>query len=88
MQKRSLVVENELGLHARVAGRIVRELKNFSSKIVVQKNDQMFDLKNVTGVITVNAKHGDVLDLEISGEDEEKAAAAIEQLFANKFGER
>ena len=88
MQKISLKVENELGLHARVAGRIVREMKKFESSVLVQKNGASFDLKNVTGVITVNAKHGDILDLEISGADEVVAAEAIEKLFANKFGER
>lgn len=88
MQKRSLEVINELGLHARVAGRIVREMKKFDSSVIVKKEGSDFDLKNVTGVITVNAKCGDILDLEISGDDEEVAAQAIELLFKNKFGER
>lgn len=88
MVKKQLEVVNELGLHARVASRIVRELRKFESSVIAVKNNKNFDLKNVTGVITVNAKHGDVLEVEFSGPDENEAAQAVEKLFADKFGER
>ena len=35
-----------------------------------------------------NAKHGDVVTVEIEGPDEEAAVVAMEKLFAEKFGER
>ena len=88
MITKDLKVINELGLHARVASRIVREAKKFSSSSVAQKEGKSYDFKNVTGVITVNAKHGDILTMEFNGEDEEAAAAAMETLFLNKFGEK
>ena len=88
MVTKQLEVLNELGLHARVAGKIVRELRKFESSVQVQKNERLYDLKNVTGVITVNAKRGDVLDIVFSGPDEAEAAEAAEKLFADKFGER
>lgn len=85
---RELEVENELGLHARVASRIVRETKKFNSSVIVRKGGDTFDLKNVMGVIMVNAKKGDILSVEFSGEDEDQASQAISGLFAQKFGER
>lgn len=85
---KQLEVLNELGLHARVASRIVREARKFKSGVIVQKEGRSFDLKNVTGVITVNAKRGDILAVEFEGDDEESAAAAIESLFLDKFGEK
>ena len=81
-------VLNELGLHARVASRIVREARKFKSSIIVKKEGKGYDLSNVTGVITVNAKHGDILDIEINGEDENAAVEAVRLLFLNKFGEK
>jgi phosphocarrier protein len=81
-------VLNELGLHARVASRIVREARKFKSTIIAKKEGKDYDLGNVTGVITVNAKHGDILDIEINGEDENEAAEAFKLLFLNKFGEK
>ncbi|MEM1486330.1 HPr family phosphocarrier protein [Oscillospiraceae bacterium PP1C4] len=88
MLTKQLPVINELGLHARVACRIVRCAGEFQSSVVAIKNDKSFDLKNVTGVITVNAKCGDVLTVQFDGADEEQAAKTIEELFAEKFGEK
>lgn len=88
MLTKNLEVVNELGLHARVASRIVREARKFDSSVIVKKDGRDFDLKNVTGVITVNAKMGDVLAVEFEGSDEDAAAEAIEILFRNKFGEK
>lgn len=88
MITKNLKVLNELGLHARVASRIVRETRKFESGVIVQKEGKGYDLKNVMGVITVNAKMGDVLTIEVTGADEEAAAEALEVLFLNKFGEK
>lgn len=88
MVTKKLEVVNELGLHARVASRIVREARKFQSSVIVQKEGKAYDLKNVTGVITVNAKKGDILDVEFDGDDELQAAEVMEKLFADKFGEK
>jgi len=87
MITRKLEVRNELGMHARVASRIVREARKFNSSVIVKKACKEYDLKNVTVVITVNAKCGDVLTVEFDGDDEASAAEAFEALFLNKFGE-
>lgn len=88
MISKQFEVLNELGLHARVASRIVREARKFQSSVIVKKEGRDYDLKNVTGVITVNAKRGDILTVEFDGEDEETAVMAVEALFLNKFGEK
>ena len=88
MITRQFEVQNELGFHARVASRIVREMRKFESNVVVKKNGKAFDLKNVTGVITSNAKRGDIVTVEIDGTDEEVTAQGLEVLFRNKFGEK
>jgi phosphocarrier protein len=85
---KELEVTNELGLHARVASRVTRAARGFKSSVTVQKSGKAFDLKNVTGVLTVNARKGDILTVEFEGEDEKAAAEAIAELFAAKFGEK
>ena len=85
---RQFEVLNELGLHARVASRIVRETRKFDSSVIAKKNGRDFDLKNVTGVITFNAKRGDIVTIEFSGADEATAAEGLELLFKDKFGEK
>ena len=88
MITRQFEVLNELGLHARVASRIVRETRKFESSVIIKKNDSNYDLKNVTGVITSNVKRGDIVTVEFSGVDESIAAEGLELLFKNKFGEK
>ena len=88
MIEKKLQVQNELGFHARVACRITRSVGAFQSSVKVSKDGQLFDLKSVTGVMMANAKHGDILTVEIDGPDEQAAAAALETLFAEKFGEK
>ena len=85
---KQLEVLNELGLHARVASRVVRETRKFKARVNVEKEGKNYDLKNVTGVITVNAKKGDILTVIFDGNDEEAAAKSVEALFINKFGEK
>jgi phosphocarrier protein len=88
MIKRDLEITNELGIHARVASRIVREAKRFECSVTARKGGDAHDLKNVSGVITVNAKKGAILAVEFDGRDEQEASEAFAALFANKFGER
>ena len=67
--------------------RITRSVSAFQSSVNVRKDGRCFDLKSVTGVMMANAKHGDIVTVEIDGPDEETAAQALEVLFAEKFGE-
>lgn len=88
MVTKELQVLNELGFHARVACRITRATGAFQCGICVKKDGMSFDLKNVTGVVMANVKCGDTVTVEFDGPDEQEAARAIEELFAQKFGER
>jgi phosphocarrier protein HPr len=82
-----LEVLNELGIHARVASRVVRCARSFESSINAKKEGKEYDFKSVLGVMTINAKHGEVVTIEIQGSDEVEAAQEMEHLFAIKFGE-
>lgn len=82
-----LQVLNELGIHARVTSRIVRCARNFESSVNAIKEGKEYDFKSVVGIMTLNAKCGEVVTVEINGPDETAAAQEIQHLFAIKFGE-
>ena len=88
MVVKELEVMNELGFHARVACKIAKSIGEFASSVNLIKNGKKYDLKSVTGVMMSAARHGEVVTIEIEGEDEESAAKELEKLFADKFGER
>lgn len=87
---RQVTVLNKLGLHARPAMQFVDVANQFSSDIMVRKGgDDPVDAdgKSVMQMIILAATEGTPLQIEASGEDAEKAVAALVELFEKKFGE-
>lgn len=89
MIKKVVKIENELGLHARAAAKLVKLSSGFESDIRLSKSDgnQCIDGKSILGVLLLAAARGTELDLVFEGEDEEAASEAIEALIRNRFGE-
>jgi len=80
---------NQLGLHARAAAQLVRLAGSFKSSIKLYRIDNavMADAKSILSVLTLAAAKGTQLDLNVEGEDEEKAFQSISEIFAEGFGE-
>ncbi len=89
MLKVKLKVINQLGLHARAAAQLVRLAGSFQSNIGLKRTDNavIADAKSILSVLTLAAAKGTHLELEVQGEDEQKASQAIEEIFAKGFGE-
>jgi phosphocarrier protein len=85
--RRELQIINKLGLHARAAAKFVACAGAFSSHVQVERAGRKVNGKSIMGVMMLAAAQGSTILLEISGEDEEAACAALEQLVANRFGE-
>jgi phosphocarrier protein len=88
MQKKELLIENKLGLHARAAAQIVKSATAYSSKITLSKDGLEVDGKSIMGIMMLAAAKGSTVLLETNGADEEDAAKGMEHLFKNKFGEK
>lgn len=91
MREATLSIVNKLGLHARAAGKLVNLTKTFSSQVTLSRADQSdperVDGKSIMAVMLLAAPLGSELKVEVDGEDEEAALAAITELLANRFGE-
>ena len=89
MKRQLLVVENNLGLHARAAARLVRLASGFESEIFLSREGagQTIDCKSILGVLMLAASKGSRLEVTVAGGDEDAALEAIEGLFRGKFGE-
>jgi len=85
--QKEVEIVNKLGLHARAAAKFVSTASGFSSDIQVERNGQRVNGKSIMGVMMLAASQGTEIELLINGEDEEEAAAALETLIANRFGE-
>jgi phosphocarrier protein HPr len=87
MQKKELLIENKLGLHARAAAQIVKSATAFSSKITLIKDGLEVDGKSIMGIMMLAAAKGSSIYLKIEGKDEEEAMSVLGELITNGFGE-
>ena len=85
--ERELNVLNKLGLHARSAATIVKELSKFDSQVVLTKDGKSADGKSILSIMTLDCPMGSRLNAAITGGDAEEAMEALSKIFANKFGE-
>lgn len=87
MIREDVEIVNKLGLHARAAAKFVSCSSGFASQINVIKEGRRVNGKSIMGVMMLAASRGSQITLEISGEDEEAAFAALTALIADRFGE-
>ncbi len=89
MVERTLLIKARLGLHARAAAKLVRVASGFQSQIQLRRvhGSLSADAKSILSVLMLAAGCGTELQASADGIDEEAALDAIDQLFAEGFGE-
>ncbi len=87
MVEKEVTVTNRAGLHTRPASMIVRTAAKFEAEFFIQKDGYEINGKSIIGVMTLAAEQGATLLLIFEGSDENEAAAAMEAIFADGFGE-
>ena len=66
---------------------LVRAAAKYEADFYIYKDGFEINGKSIIGVMTLAAEQGAHLTLVFSGDDAEQAAADIERLFADGFGE-
>ena len=85
MKTITYTIKDELGIHARPAGALVKEASKYKSTIVLSKNDKTADLKKIFSLMGLNVKYNDTITVTASGEDENEAITAIEDFLKNNL---
>lgn len=70
-------ITDELGIHARPAGMLVKECAKFQSAIKLATPAKEVDAKRMMSVMGLGAKCGEHLKFTIEGADEDAAAESI-----------
>ena len=87
MMKRTIPIVNKLGLHARASAKLTQTASRFRSAVWIARNGRRVNAKSIMGVMMLAAGMGSSVEVETDGPDEEAALAAVEALFAGRFGE-
>jgi len=87
MIKTNITISNRLGLHARASAKLTKLTGTFRSDIFMSRNDRRVNAKSIMGVMMLAAGLGAEVEIEVSGDDEQAAMAALTALINDKFGE-
>ena len=88
LAEKTMLIQNELGLHARAATKLVQLASRYPCEIVVTGPDgQSANAKSVMGVLLLCGSQGTVIDVRAKGTDSRAAIEAIGALIAGRFGE-
>ena len=87
MHQREVEIVNKLGLHARASAKLTQLAAKFESDVQISRSGRKVNAKSIMGVMMLAAGIGSMVELEVEGPDEGDAAAALEKLFGEKFGE-
>ena len=85
MKSFDYTITDEVGIHARPAGILVKEAKKYESKIVVKKGDKTAEATKLLALMGMGVKKGDTVTVEVEGADEDTAVNDMKTFFENNF---
>lgn len=77
MKTFNYTIKDELGIHARPAGLLVKEASAFPCTITIAKGDKEVDAKRILGVMGLGVKCGQEIVVTADGEQEEEAITKL-----------
>jgi phosphocarrier protein HPr len=85
--EQTVMIQNELGLHARAATKLVQIASKFPCEVTLAKDGHEVNGKSIMGVLMLVASKGTNVTIKAKGERAAEVVAAIVQLINDKFGE-
>lgn len=87
MIKTSTTISNKLGLHARASAKLTKLAGSFPCEVWIRKGERRVNAKSIMGVMMLAAGLGSTVEIDVDGEREQEAMAALLALIGDKFGE-
>ena len=87
MISKEVVINNQVGLHARPATFFMQKANEFKSSIWVEKEERRVNAKSLLGVLSLGIVKGTSVKLIADGADEEEAIETLSDLIASDFTE-
>jgi phosphocarrier protein HPr len=81
MREFTYVIKNQIGIHARPAGMLVKEAQKYTSSITIEKNGKTANVKSIFNLLGMAVKQNDSVTLRAEGDDETEAISALKAFF-------
>ena len=85
MKEFEYTITDPVGIHARPAGLLVKEVKKYASAINVVKGEKSVNALKLMALMGMGIKQGDTVKVTVEGADEDAAAEAIKAFFKANF---
>ena len=87
MITKEVVINNQVGLHARPATFFIQKANEFKSSIWVEKEERRVNAKSLLGVLSLGIIKGTTIKIIADGADEDAAIATLAELIDSDFNE-
>ncbi len=87
MFSKNVVVQNQVGLHARPATFFIQKANEFKASVWVEKDERKVNAKSLLGVLSLGITKGTTINIIADGSDENEAVEVLVRLIASNFTE-
>lgn len=87
MISKEVVINNQVGLHARPATFFIQKANEFKSSIWIEKEDRRVNAKSLLGVLSLGIVKGTEVHIVADGVDENEAITTLSELIDSDFSE-
>lgn len=87
MYSKEVVVQNQVGLHARPATFFIQKANEFKSSIWVENQERKVNAKSLLGVLSLGITRGTDITIIADGTDEEEAVESLVAIINSNFAE-
>lgn len=87
MYVKDVMVQNQVGLHARPATFFIQKANEFRSSIWIEKEERRVNAKSLLGILSLGIIGGTQIKIIADGADEQAAVNALVELVESGFSE-
>ena len=87
MYSKDVMVQNQVGLHARPATFFIQKANCFKSSIWIEKEERRVNAKSLLGILSLGIIGGTQIKIIADGADEQAAVNALVELVESGFSE-
>lgn len=84
---KDVMVQNQVGLHARPATFFIQKANEFKSSIWIEKEERRVNAKSLLGILSLGIVGGTQIRIIADGADEQEAVTALTELVDSGFTE-
>ena len=85
MVSKEIVVQNQVGLHARPATFFVQKANEFTCSVWISKDERKVNAKSLLGILSLGIIKGTEIKIIADGVDEEAAVSSLVNLVENEL---